>query len=243
MSAHKSTWLLLGALVVAISGCESSQDRSARLQREGERAIADQHGLVIHTPNANVRVLQTGVVTDSNGTAAAVIMRNTKAMSLGTVPIAITVLGPGGKTVFRNNTPGLQPSLVSIAALPPGGEITWVNDQVIPAGPAVKVRADVGAGGTGAPASLPRIEVGAPHLVNDPTSGLEAVGRITNTSSVTQTKLFVYVSGWRGAQLITAGRGAIAKLLPHAHANYHVYLIGNPNGVQLSVSAPPTVLR
>jgi hypothetical protein len=242
MTARDSAVLLLGVLAVAIGGCESSQDRSARLKRQGGKAIGEQRGLVIQKRNADVRVVQTGIVTDSNGTAAAVTLRDVKAMPLGTLPIAITVVGPGGKSVFRNNAPGLQPSLVSVAALPAGHSVTWVNDQVIPSGKAINVRTEVGAGGD-ARAPLPKIDVGAPHLVNDPTSGLEAVGKITNSSSVTQLKLFVYIAAWRQGRLVSAGRGAISKLAAGAHTNYHVFLIGKPHGAQFSVSAPPTVLR
>jgi hypothetical protein len=235
--------LLLAALTLAISGCESSQDRSAQLKKAGQGVIANQRGLVISERNSDVRVVHTGVITDPNGTAAAIVLRNVKPTTLASLPIAITVLGPGGKSVFRNNSPGLQPSLVSVAALPARGEITWVNDQVIPTGKAIAVHAEVGAGGSGAPASLPRIDVGAPRLSNDPSSGLEASGRITNPSSVVQLKLFVYVSAWRAGRLVSAGRGAIARLAAHAHTTYHVFLIGNPQGARLTVVAPPTVLR
>lgn len=243
MSARSSLLALLIVLVLAVTGCESSQDRSAQLKKQGASDIAHQQGLVIHARNADVRVVQTGVVTDSNGTAAAVALRNISPTPLGTVPIAITVLGAGGRSVFRNNAPGLESSLVSVAALPPRGELTWVNDQVIPTGAAVKVHAEAGAGGVRAPTSLPRIVVGVPQLSNDPSSGLEATGTITNRSPVTQLKLFVYVSAWRGGRLVSAGRGAIARLAPGAHTTYRVYLIGNPQGAQLLVAAPPTVLR
>jgi hypothetical protein len=231
-------------LPLVAAGCESTQDLSARLQKQGAHEIAAQHGLVIKGVNRDVRVVHTGVVTDSNGTAAAVVLRNVKHTSLGTIPIAINVQTAGGKSVFRNNTPGLEPSLVSIGAMPPGAEVTWVNDQVVVSGGvAAGVRAVAGAGGSGAPAQLPQIDVGPPHLMTDPYSGVEAVGKITNRSQILQLKLFIYISAWQGNRLISAGRGAIARLLPGAHANYHVFLIGDPHGAPLNVAAPPTVLR
>lgn len=227
---------------VAFVGCQSSQELNDKLKKEGARRLANQHGLVIKTRNPYVKVLQTAVVTDPNGTAAAVVLRNNAKVPLGTTPIAINVVGIGGKSVFRNDAPGLQPALVSVAAIPPGAELTWVNDQVVPAGKALAVRAEVGAG-AGAPPLLPRIDVQLPHLETDPTSGLEAVGKVFNRSSITQLKLFIYVSAWRGGRLVSAGRGAIAKLPPGRHANYHIFLIGTPQGAQFAVYAPPTVLR
>lgn len=243
MSRRVIATALCGGLFVGAAGCESSQDRSAQLQKQGAKLIANQHGLVLHGRNNAVRVVQAGIVTDANGTAAAVLLRNTKPTSLGQVPIAITVLGPGRKPVFANSAPGLEASLVSVAALPGRGDMLWVDDQVVPTGKALAVHVQLGAGGEGAPQSLPRIDVSKPTLQNDATSGLEAVGKVTNRSSVDQTRLFIFVSAWRGARLISAGRGAIQVLKARGHATYHVYLIGNPQGAQLTATAPPTVLR
>ena len=243
MSARGIAALLGAGLLFTATGCESSQDRSAQLEKQGAKLIANQHGLVLHGHNAAVRVLQAGVVTDANGTAAAVLLRNIEPTPLGQVPIAIDVLGPGHKTVFANSAPGLEASLTSVPALPPKGDMTWVDDQVIPAGKALSVHARIGAGGNGAPRALPQIVVSQPRLQNDATSGLEAVGSVTNRSSIDQLRLFVYVSAWNGGRLISAGRGALQQLAAHHHATYHVFLIGNPNGAQLTATAPPTVLR
>jgi hypothetical protein len=243
MSTRAAAGLAI-ALALIVAGCESSQDKSARLRKEGLKAISSQQGLVIHGHNADVRVVRTGVVTDSNGTAAAVVLRNIRPAPLALVPIAINVLGARGKSVFRNNAPGLESALTSVSALPPGQEMTWVNDQVTPSGPAVAVRAQIGASTAGSLAQLPKIVATQPHLVNDPTSGIEAVGKVTNQSQVAQLKLVVYVSAWRGNRLVAAGRAAITRLGPGANAQYHAYLIGNPQGATFfTVEAPPTVLR
>jgi hypothetical protein len=235
---------LLGVLCLGIAGCESTQDTSARLKKLGAKAIAQQQGLVITARNPDVSVVRTAVLTDQNGTAAVVILKNRKQAPLGVVPISINVLGSGGKSVFKNNSPGLEPSLVSAAALPPGAELAWVNDQVTASGKATSVKAVAGAGGQGAPPTLPKIDVGSPRVINDPTSGLEVTGTITNRSSIAQLKLFVYVVGWRGATIVCAGRGAIQRLSPGGHADYHVYPIGNPHDAsRFTVAAPPTVLR
>jgi hypothetical protein len=242
MSAWGSAALAV-ALLLAVSGCESSQEKSAKLRREGKNAIANQRGLLIQASNRQVKVLQTAVLTDSNGTAAVVVMRNLSLTPLAELPVAIDVRGAGNKTVFQNNSPGLQPALVSVASVPGRGEVAWVNDQVVPSGQALSVKAEVGAGGAGAPTTLPQIEVSPPRIVNDPISGIEADGPIHNRSSVTQLKLFVFCVARRGGRVVAAGRGAIAKLAAGGRTTYHVFLIGNPQGAQLSVSAPPTVLR
>jgi hypothetical protein len=243
MSRRAAAVVASAAVVLVAAGCESSQDKSARLAKEGAKAIAGQHGLEIRRRNPFVHIMQTGVVADQNGTAAAVMLKNTSRGPLGTVPIAINVIGAGGKSVFQNNLPGLEPSLVSIAALPPGAELTWVNDQVQAGGKNLTVTATAGASGDVAPIGLPQIIVEPPKLIYDPTSGWELTGRITNKSQIPQLKLFVYAVAWRGKQLVSAGRGAIQRLLPGHHADYHIYPIGNPKAAQFTIVAPPTVLR
>jgi hypothetical protein len=231
------------ALVVTLGGCQSSQDQSARLQRQGAHAISSQKGLVVATTNTDVGIMQTGVVSDSNGAAAVIVLRSRKPTAIGSVPIAIDVLGKTGKSVFKNNAPGLEASLTSVPSLAPRGQLSWVDDQITASDKPAGVRARIGAGGSGAPAELPRIEVTQPTLQTDPVSGLEATGKVTNRSSVLQQRLMVYVVGWRGKQIVAAGRGVIDRLTPGGHANYHVFLIGNPNGARLTVAAPPTILR
>jgi hypothetical protein len=234
----------LASLCLAIGGCESTQDTSARLKQRGGRAIAQERGLTITARNPDVSVVRTAVLTDQNGTAAVVVLKNRKQAPLGVVPISINVLGPGGKSVFKNNAPGLEASLTSTAAMPPGAELAWVDDQVTPSGKAVSVKALAGAGGQGAPSTLPKLDVGSPRVLNDATSGLEVTGTVTNHSPVAQLKLFVYVVGWRGDTIVCAGRGAFQRLNPGAHAAFHVYPIGNPHdATRFTIAVPPTVLR
>ena len=61
----------------------------------------------------DVKVLSTEVVQDENGTAAVVRIRNTGKTALAQIPVSIDVRGSGaGKSLFRNDDPGLEPSLV-----------------------------------------------------------------------------------------------------------------------------------
>ena len=83
----------------------------------------------------------------------------------------------------------------------------------------------------------------APHLENDPTSGISAVGRVTNRSSILQRKLVLYCVARRGARIVAAGRGGIDRLKPGKSARYTIFFIGNPKGARLTVAAPPTTLR
>lgn len=234
----------LMALALVAAGCESSQDQSARLSKQGGKAFTAK-GLDVKHENPDVKVTGTTVLQDKNGAATVVDMHNSSATAQLNVPVSIDVLGPGKKSVFKNDAPGLEPSLVSAPLLPAKSDFTWVNDQVTATGPAQTVDVKIGrAPASGhAPAKLPQLDVATPALKSDPVSGVEASGTVTNKSSVEQLALIVYCVARRGKQVVAAGRSAIARLQPGKKKPYHVYFIGNPSGGKLSVAAPPTVLK
>jgi hypothetical protein len=240
-----TTIAIAAAALVALApltGCESSQDKSARLAKKGGVAFS-RKGLDVKQLNANVKVLGATVLQDKNGAATVVDLRNNSTSTLVNVPISIDVLGPGRKTVFKNDAAGLETSLVSASVLEPRTDFAWVNDQVTAAGTAIAVDARVGQASGHAPAQLPKIEVSAPTITDDPVSGMEASGTVTNKSSIEQKQLIIYAVARRGAKVVAAGRGEIARLRVGKKAGYHIFFIGDPKGAQVSIAAPPTVLQ
>jgi hypothetical protein len=232
---------LLPAL--ALFSCESTQEKSARLQRSGARVLAAGKRLVVHGRNRDVRVLATAVVHDANGVAVAVALRNRSARPLARLQLAIDVRGAGRKSVYRNDAPGLDPSLVEATGVPANGELWWVDDQVTASGTPKSVSARPGRELGRAPRALPQIEVGAPRLADDPVTGVEAVGRVENRSAVDQRRLVVFCVARRGRKVVAAGRAIVARLAARHRATYHVYFVGDPRGARLTIAAPPTVLE
>jgi hypothetical protein len=241
IASRRAAGLLgLAALAAALAGCESTQEKSARAKRDGAKLI-NEKGLVVNGTNASVSVLRTGVVADANGVAVAVVLRNAAPAPAIDVPIAIDVRDAKGRSVFKNDAPGLDASLTAISTIPARGEVTWVNDQVTADGTPATVRARIGAA-TGKPGGpLPEILVGAPTVIDDPVSGLELTGTVTNRSSSDQTRLVVAGVAWKGARLAAAGRSVIEKLTTNKPAKYHILPIGRPQGARLAVVAIPTV--
>jgi hypothetical protein len=235
------TLLVFAAVAVLVTGCESTQDKSARLAKSGVKA-AHEKGLVIQQRNTSVDVGRTWVLSDENGTAVAVELKNRSKKPEVGVPIAIDVQDAKAKSVFKNDAGGLEPALTSISVLRPGESVTWVNDQVQPAGSAATAKAVVGVAGT-PPADLPKTRVTPGTLVQDPVSGIEATGYVYNDSKIEQRKLVVYCVARKGKKVVAAGRGVIQKIKAGRRGRYHVFFIGNPAGAELQVAAPPTVLR
>jgi len=240
MSRTTSAVLLL-ALATGAAGCESTQSKSARLEGQAGKSV-DEKGLKVTERARGVQVRSTALLTDPNGTALIVELRNTGSRALARVPLAVNVKGPGGASVYRNDVPGLETSLVSAALLPARATQVWVNDQIAATGPAKSARALAGAGGREIKGDLPRLSVSGLKLENDETSGLAAVGRVRNRSAVEQRDLVVSVVARRGKRVTAAGRAVVRRLKAEGGANFTAFLIGDAKGARLEATAPPTTL-
>jgi hypothetical protein len=245
MSGSTTVGLVLLALVFSflLSSCESTQQKSERLGREGKGTSLGGKSVVVTRRSKDVKVLETDTVQDENGTAAVVTLRNTSKRPLADVPIAIDVRGAGGRSLFRNNAAGIEASLVQVPLIRPGERFVWVNDQVSASGKPRSLKVKVGETRAGSPTTVPRIVLTRPRLAHDAVSGTEAVGLIANRSRVEQRKLVVFAIARRSGKVVAAGRAQIARLKPGKRAHFHVFFIGNPSGGRLTVSAPPTELH
>jgi hypothetical protein len=235
--------LLATAVAAPLAGCESSQQRSARLERDGATLLTAEKGLDVSRQNRDVKAIESAVIQDENGAAVVVVLRNRAPRPSGRVPIAVELRGAGGRSVYRNDAPGLDPSLVEATGVPARGEEVWVNDQVTPSGRARAVEVRVGLPKGAPPRKLPRMQPAPPRLAQDEITGVEAVGSIANRSDVEQRRLVVFCVARRGGKLVAAGRAIVNRLAPGRRARYHVFFIGDPRGARLTVAAPPTVLE
>jgi hypothetical protein len=232
--------LIAAAVGALLTGCESTQSKSARLEKEGG-GLTKERGLVVRKSNPEVKVLWTEALQDENGSAAVVALRNTGKHGFARLPVAIDVKDQGGKSIFKNNTPGLQQSLTEAPLLRPGATFLWVNDQITAAGRPRNVRAKVGMS-RGRFDSPPRIKVSGVRLRADPVDGTGAIGIVTNDSRLEQRKLVLYGVVRRGRRVTAAGRALVNRLKPHKRTRFQLFFIGDPRKGQLSIAAPPTVL-
>jgi hypothetical protein len=240
---RRALLLLLAAATVA--GCESTQAKSARLEARSKAAAKHQRegGLKVTERSREVRVEDTAVLHDSNGAAAVVTLRNVSGRALAAVPLAIQVRDRSEKRLYANDAPGLDSSLVSAALLAPRARLIWVDDQVTSADGAASVLAVPGAGARAVQGPIPKLELSQVKLEQDPSSGLAAVGQVTNRSAVEQRRLVIHAVARKGAKIVAAGRAIVARLAPGRSARFSVFFIGDPSGARLSVAAPPTVLK
>ena len=228
--------LLLAALTLA--GCENNLERSAHLAKLAHHNHVQQ-GLSIGRASADVIVEGATVLRGAEGAVAVLRLRNRSPRTLRDVPIAITVRGTAGRTLYQNNAPGLETALTSLASVPARGEATWIDDQVQVSSARTSVSAVVGE----APAAgglLPRIEVVDLHPSEESaTGGRNVAGTVRNRSSVPQQSLAVYVLARRGSEIIAAGRALLSEVAAGASVPFQALLVGAPNGGRLEASAPP----
>ncbi len=223
----------------ALPACESTQDKAAKLRKQGAKAFSEK-GLSVERKSKSVEIRGRTVLSDPNGTAAVVELENRTSKTLRGVPIAIDVTD-GRKSLFKNDDPGLEPSLVSIPVIRPRERVAWVNDQVFAKSPeAVKVKV-----GTerGTARSAPEMKVSKPELIPDPVSGLAAEGKVTNPSRILQKKLVLYAVAHKSGKVVAAGAGGIEKLRPGKSAGYQIFFIGDPKGASITIVSPPTTLE
>ena len=228
--------------LLALSGCESNEEKSAKLEKIAHsHVLARQSGLTVGAQNPAVKVVDAVAVHSENGTAVVVTLRNISSKPLRNAPIAIAVTGAGHAVVYQNNAPGLDSTLTSVPLLEPGAETVWVDDQVEASGTPTGVSARVGQAPIAA-GGLPQMKIQGVHNVEEPGSGITAEGTVVNHSTVAQQKLVVYAVARRAGRVVAAGRAVLQEVPAGQSAPFQVFFIGDPQGAQLQMSAPPSTL-
>jgi hypothetical protein len=222
-------------LAAGAAGCESTQDKSARLAKQSG-TLQDEQGLAVTKANPDVRVTGTDVVTDDNGSAVVVRLRNGSRRDQAGVPIALEVTGASGATVFTNATPGLERSLTHAALLAAGEETVWVNDQVFAAEPPKDATVKVGLPDAEAAPPRATLRTGRVRLIDDPVSGIAATGRVTNPGAEDVRRVLVSAVVEQGGKVVAAGRAIVPRVRAGKSAGFRVFFIGDPRKGTIDVT-------
>ncbi len=220
--------LALALATLALTGCESTAERSAQLERAALKrgAGAAQKGVAIASPSRYVHVGSTSLLHSSEGTAVAVTLTNTSSQPIADVPISLTVTATGGSLFYANTGAGIGHTLVSAALIPAHGELTWVDDQVSGSGTPTAARAEAGEAPP-ARGPIPQIEVSGAHIVEEGASERGAHGTIVNRSHVDQRELVVYAVARRSGRIVAAGRAVVPDVPAGASAPFQLFFIGD----------------
>jgi len=237
------------ALAVALGGCESTQEKSARLEKLARHERLALQGVSVTRESADVRVLGTEIVHGKEDSAVIVRLRNTSSKPILAAPIAIAVREAKGKTIYQNNAPGEDQSLTKVS-LEAGTESVWIDDQVHTSAVPASASAKVGEGSHPSEPA-PKLSVEGLHVSGagseagaggEATAGGEASaeGSVKNQSAKTQYNLVVFVLARRGGRVVAAGRAVLPEVLPGASDSFQVYFVGDPSGAKLEAIRPVT---
>jgi hypothetical protein len=227
----------LALVAVALAGCESTQEKSARLRSQAKHLRLVSSGLEITRASTQVALLGTLAVTGSEGAAVAVTLRNRTARVLHDVPIEVTVSDAGGRVLYQNNAAGLEAALTSVPSLAPHQTLTWVDDQASATGAA---RATARAGE--APSSggaLPALSISNVQRTEDPSSGEGASATLANRSTAALRNLVVYAIARRTGRIVAAGRAVVPEVAAGASAPVQVFFIGDAKGARVELEPDP----
>jgi hypothetical protein len=227
--------LLATSLAICCGGCESTQEKSAKLEKAAKHERLALRGVTVTKQSPDVRVLATEVVQGKEGSAVVVRLRDTSSRPILAAPIAIAVRDARGTTIYQNNAPGEDESLTKVS-LDPGVESAWIDDQVHGEGAPASASAKVGEGGH--PAGTPP-KLSVEGLRGSGEGGAE--GSVKNESGKTQTNLVVFVLARKAGRIVAAGRAVLPEVLAGANDSFQVYFVGDASGAQLQATAPPTV--
>jgi hypothetical protein len=241
MSARR-TPLAASALILVIvaPGCESTQDKSAAIA-ESLGPVQQEKGLEIKEESKDVEVVDTALLSSAGETAVVVELRSRAKEPLVNVPILIDVLDAKGKSVYRNDIPGIEPALAYVPLIRPNETFAWVHNQVLAIGKPDSVKVKVGASDATLTGEIPDIEVRQPELENDVVSGRNARGVAINHTGEIHERLLVYGVVRRGDEIVAAGRAAIEEMKPDKPLVYRIYFVGDPRGADLEIASFPTL--
>ena len=228
---------------LAVSACQSSQAKSDELEAKGATILKEEEGVDVKQTSNIVDVLDTKVLNSSYGSAVVVTLKNTAARPLRNVPISIDVKDAKGKSVFKNDDPGLETALAHVPLMQPGQTVDWVNDQILASGKPKSVDVKVGVSQDTVPPNPPQLEATEPKLENDPVSGIQVSGLVENHSSITQNDLTLFAVARKGNEIVAAGRGGIKIVKEGGSRPYHIFFIGDPKGAHVTVSVPPSTFE
>lgn len=239
MTRRAVTCLAVAGLALGAAGCTSTQDKAAALQAQGTGNI-DTRTVQAGKANPDVEVVREHILSDENGTAVVLELRNTSKTRYAEVPIIIDVQGEGGQSLYRNDIEGIERSVQQYSVLRPEREAIWVNDVVSAAEEPADVQVEIGKGSV-LDTKEPRMTIQNRELRDD-VDGATLTGFVANKSDIEQKDVVIYAAAFNGTKLVAAGRAMVPQVKAKARTRFNVLFIGDPRGARIELDVPPTVL-
>jgi len=226
---------LLGA--IALAGCESTEQESAKIAKRLGHQRASAAITQIKGTNSNVRVVSAQIVSSASGSAAVLELSNNSSRAQADIPILITVFDAAGKTVYTNSTIGESSPSGELSLLEAHETAWWVDSSVLASGGTpVRVVAKIGA----PTASAPPPTLSAGKLASGSNFvGPFVSGSASNSSGAAAADVTVYAVALAGSRVVAAGQGLIPSLGAHGSAPFQVNVVGKIKGATPAATLAP----
>ncbi len=232
-----------GLLVVGATGCETTQELSAKIARTLGHQSAIAGTTRRGAANHDVRIEQKVVLTAGGQSAVALKLANTSARTQTAFPVLIDVLDAKGATIYRNNAKGIEPSIQQLALLAPHATAWWVDNEVLATGGLPSsVTCQLGASTATAPSAVPQITTQRVSA-SDSFPGPHVSVTVHNRSTIAQSQLPVYAVALKGAHVVGAGRAIVPSLAAAASAQVQIPIVGRVDKTTILLTVAPTALR
>jgi hypothetical protein len=240
-AAALATAALAAALV---SGCESTQEQSARIARSLGHQSARTGTTKIGAESRSVRVVK-AVVVPGNPAAVALELANSGAAAATAIPVLVAVRDAKGTVVYRNDTKGIEASIQRLALLGAHATVWWVDNQVLASGGGLPTRVSARVGvGNGAPRAAAAGGAGGAGALS--VRGVEASNSfpgphvdvtVHNGGSAAQSQIAVYAVAISGSRVVGAGLALIASLPGAASTPAEIPMTGTVSGAKIATTA------
>ncbi len=229
-----------GALAITAAGCESTEQESSRIGREGERQAAASSGIVLGAPNHSVSVTQVTVVHGGGRAAVAARISSDAAYAQSALPLLLSVEGKAGRQLYSNAIPGLDPSLQHLGRLGARSATWWVDDQVLTSEAPSSVSLKVGSGRR-ASANAGALTAAGVRLAGSG-AGETVAGEIVSGGGRMRRRVAVFAVALKNGRVVAAGRTIVRSLAGRSGARvpFSALLVGSAAGAKLEVDAVPS---
>ncbi len=112
--------------VVALTGCDTTQNKAARLKIRSERTLASREPTKLGEPAKDVEVVDATVLRGDGESAIAVTLRNTGSEPVNDLPLLVGVHKPGGGREYLNDGKDVAYFKAHAPALAAGEDGVWI---------------------------------------------------------------------------------------------------------------------
>jgi hypothetical protein len=222
----------------AVAGCDTTQDKAARLHIRSARILAGREGIKVKQVDRDVDVVDASLLEGDGEAAIAVTLHNDSDKPVNDLPVIVGVRTADGKDVLLNEDKGPY-FQAHIPALAPGEQTTWVytsKDELPKSG---KAFAKVGVAPSPPVATATQLPQLAISGIDSSAGKVEAT--VSNQTGLPQYDLAVYAWAQKDGGYVAAGRASVGDLEAGDSAHVALRLVGDADGADLHVSAPPTI--